>query len=91
MANAARILDMTTHVGIVAGPGCATVLIGGMPAAIVGDLHTCKISTNLPHPPTPFMQGSTSVFIGNMPALRVGDVAGCGAVIISGCPSVVIG
>lgn len=91
MANAARILDMTNHAGIVTGPGCATVLIGGMPAAVVGDLHTCTMPTNLPHPPTPFVQGSTSVLIGNMPALRVGDAAGCGASIIVGCPTVTIG
>jgi len=39
MPPAARILATTGHPGIVAGPGVATVLIGGLPAAVVGDTH----------------------------------------------------
>jgi uncharacterized Zn-binding protein involved in type VI secretion len=31
------------------------------------------------------------VLIGGRPAARVGDTAGCGAAIVSGCPSVQIG
>lgn len=91
MPNAARITDMTSHGGIVAGPGCATVMIGGMPAAIMGDLHCCTIPPPTPHPPTPFTAGSATVLIGGMPALRVGDAAGCGASIVIGCPTVSIG
>lgn len=91
MPNAARLADTTSHPGVIAGPGCPTVIIGGMPAAIQGDLHTCAMPSNPPHPPTPFIQGSTTVMIGGMPALRVGDPAGCGASIIIGCPTVTIG
>jgi uncharacterized Zn-binding protein involved in type VI secretion len=91
MPNAARIMDMTTHGGVEVGPGCATVLIGGMPAAVVGDLHICPICTNSPHPPSTFVTGSKTVLIGNIPALRVGDAAACGAVLINGCTTVIIG
>lgn len=91
MPNASRILDPTSHGGIVSGPGCPTVIIGGMPAALVGDLHTCALPVTPPHPPTPFPMGSTTVMIGGKPALRVGDLSGCGATIIMGSPTVIIG
>lgn len=91
MPNAARITDMTNHGGLESGPGCPTVLIGGLPAAVVGDLHVCPIPSNVPHPPSPFALGSSTVYIGGLPALRVGDVAGCGAGLIIGCPTVLIG
>jgi uncharacterized Zn-binding protein involved in type VI secretion len=69
-----------------------TVLIGGMPAATVGTLHTCSFPPPAVHPPTPIAMGSTTVLIGGMPAARVGDMAGCGAPIIPpGCPTVMIG
>ena len=42
MPPAARVGDMTGHPGVITGPGVPTVLIGGMPAAVVGDLHTCS-------------------------------------------------
>jgi uncharacterized Zn-binding protein involved in type VI secretion len=68
------------------------VLIGGMPAAVVGDTHSCAMPpTAGPHPPTPFVQGSMSVQIGGRPALRIGDLAGCGAPIVSGATDVLIG
>lgn len=91
MPNAARVTDMTNHGGVESGPGCATVLVGGLPAAVVGDLHVCPITPNQPHPPSPFAAGSTTVLIGGMPALRAGDAAGCGAGLIIGCPTVMIG
>ena len=68
----------------------ATVLVAGMPAAVVGDTHACAIP--LPHPPaTPYPAGSTTVMIQGMPALRVGDLCGCGASVAVGSPTVVIG
>ena len=77
---------------MISGPGVALVLIGGMPAAVVGDLHSCMMPpTAGPHPPSPFPSGSTTVLIGGRPALRVGDVSGCGAPIVSGAPTVLIG
>lgn len=92
MPHAARVGDPTNHPGTVAGPGCLTVLIGGQPAAIQGDSHACAMPpTAGPHPPSPFAAGSKTVLIGGRPAQRVGDLAGCGAAIVTGLPSVVIG
>lgn len=90
MPNAARITDLSVHGGTVIGPGVPTVLIGGKPAAVLGDLHSCVIPP--PHPPvTPFVAGSATVLIGGKPALRVGDSCGCGASPAIGEPTVQIG
>jgi len=90
MPAAARLSDTSTHGGTVTGPGVATVLIGGMPASVAGDLHTCVIPP--PHPPvTPFPMGSTSVLISGRPALRTSDACGCGAMAAVGEPTVLIG
>jgi uncharacterized Zn-binding protein involved in type VI secretion len=83
--------DVTGHPGMVTGPGVATVLIGGLPAAVVGDLHSCAFPPPAPHPPTPFAVGSANVLIGGRPALRVGDAAGCGAPIVTGAFTVIVG
>jgi uncharacterized Zn-binding protein involved in type VI secretion len=92
MPPAARILDPTGHPGSITGPGVATVLIGGMPAAVVGDMHACTMPpTAGPHPPSPFSKGSLTVTIGGRGALRMGDMSGCGAPIVSGAPTVSIG
>ena len=65
MPPAARITDMHTcpmvtgivpHVGgPIIGPGAPTVLIGMMPAAIVGDMVTCV------GPPDSLVKGSATV------------------------------
>lgn len=92
MPPAARVTDMTGHPGMVSGPGTPMVLIGGLPAAVVGDMHTCTMPPVAgPHPPTPFMKGSVSVLIGGRPALRLGDLSGCGAPIVMGEMTVLIG
>ena len=91
MPAAARLLDPSGHPGVVTGPGTPTVLIGGMPAATVGDLHTCSFPPPAVHPPTPIVLGSTTVLIGGKPAARVGDTAGCGAPIVAGEFTVMIG
>jgi uncharacterized Zn-binding protein involved in type VI secretion len=44
-----------------------------------------------PHPPTPLGPGSATVLVGGRPALRVGDVSGCGAPVIAGAVTVLIG
>jgi uncharacterized Zn-binding protein involved in type VI secretion len=92
MPAAVRVTDTTNHGGTVIGPGAATVLIGGMPAAILGDNHICSLPPNS-HQPTasPFIQGSATVLIGGMPAVRVGDTCVCGAAAIVGEPTVIIG
>lgn len=93
MPPAARLGDMHTcplatpnpHVG---GPillGEPTVLIGGMPAARMGDLAICA------GPPDTIVQGSGSVLIGGMPAARMGDTTAHGGSIVLGEFSVLIG
>lgn len=95
MPLAARINDMHTcpmvtgtvpHVGgPVVGPGELTVRIGGMPAAVVGDIATCT------GPPDTIAMGSATVMIGGKPAARMGDLTAHGGTIIIGCPTVNIG
>jgi len=98
MPPAARISDMHTcpmvtpgtppvpHVGgPITGPGVPTVLIGSMPAAVVGDMATCV------GPPDTIVKGSATVLIGNKPAARIGDNTAHGGVIVMGCPTVIIG
>jgi len=95
-APAARVGDMTAHGGVIIPPGCPTVLIGGQPAARMGDMHTCPMVTGVvPHVGGPITMGSATVLIGNQPAARVGDVATCtgppDTIIPPGCPTVIIG
>ena len=95
MPLAARVGDMHTcpmsdgpkpHVGgPVIPPGAPTVLIGGQPAAKVGDMLTCA------GPPDSIIKGSATVLIGGMPAARQGDSTAHGGVITVGCPTVIIG
>ncbi len=92
MPPAARLGDITTHGGTITGPGVSNVLIGGKPAAVVFDLHTCVLPPNS-HQPTvsPFPMGSVTVIIGGRPAVRVGDICICGASAAIGSPTVMIG
>lgn len=92
MPAAARVGDPTGHPGTITGPGVATVLIAGQPAAVLGDLHACSFpSAASPHTPTPIARGSATVMIGKRPAARVGDTASCGAPVVSGAWTVMIG
>ena len=91
MAAAARVGDPTNHGGVIIGPGAPTVMIGGMPAAVMGDTHVCPIVAPGHTPSSPFILGSTTVMIGGKPALRITDPCVCGAMPIVGCPTVVIG
>jgi len=95
MPPAARITDMHTcpmvtgvvpHVGgPVIGPGVPTVLVGKMPAAVVGDSCTCV------GPPDTIAKGSATVMIGGKPAARLGDTTGHGGSVVLGCFTVMIG
>ena len=77
---------LVPHVGgPVLPPGCPTVLIGGMPAARVGDMLTCS------GPPDTIAMGSSTVLIGGMPAARMGDSTAHGGSILLGCFTVIIG
>lgn len=71
--------------GPIIPPGCPTVLIGGQPAARVGDIVQCV------GPPGAVAMGSATVLIGGQPAGRVTDLAGHGGVITGpGCATVLI-
>lgn len=95
MPFAARITDMhvcpmvtgvVPHVGgPILSPGTPTVLIGGMPAACVGDMCVCV------GPPDSIVAGSGTVLIGGKPAARMGDSTAHGGTIILGCPTVITG
>lgn len=74
------------HVGgPVVGPGKSTVLIAGMPAAVIGDTCTCV------GPPDTIVAGSSTVLIGGKPAARQGDATAHGGSILLGAPTVLIG
>lgn len=92
MPPAARVGDISTHGGTIVGPGAATVLVGGRPAAVVGDLHVCVLPPS-GHQPTVslFPTGSATVFVAGRPALRRGDTSLCGAAAAVGAPTVIIG
>lgn len=74
------------HVGgPVVGPGQPNVLIGGLPAARVGDMLVCV------GPPDSIVKGSSSVMIGGVPAARMGDQTAHGGQIMLGALNVMIG
>ena len=98
MKPAARISDMhvcpmvtpavppVPHVGgPILPPGAPTVLIGGLPAARMGDMAVCV------GPPDTIVLGSATVLISNMPAARMGDMCSHGGSIVLGCFTVLIG
>lgn len=88
MGFSARVTDMIVSAATqgapvpIIPPGAPTVLIGGMPAARLGD--SCGADA--------VILGSMTVLIGGMPAARVGDPsAGGGSVLGPGAPTVMIG
>lgn len=97
MRPAARVADMHVcpmltpatppipHVGgPILPPGGIPVLIGGLPAARVGDMCVCV------GPPDVIVLGSFTVLIGGQPAARMGDTTAHGGTIVMGCPTVLI-
>ncbi len=95
MFPAARILDMhvcpmvtgvVPHVGgPIIGPGAIMVLVGGLPAARVGDMCLCV------GPPDTIAMGSTTVIIGGAPAARMTSNCAHGGLVVAGMPTVLIG
>jgi uncharacterized Zn-binding protein involved in type VI secretion len=71
--------------GPIVGPGSPTVLIGGLPAALVGDTCVCV------GPPDSIIKGSATVLIGGKPAARMGDSTAHGGTIAAGYLNVMIG
>jgi uncharacterized Zn-binding protein involved in type VI secretion len=74
------------HVGgPIVGPGAPTVLIGKLPAAVLGDNAICV------GPPDTLVKGSATVLICGKPAVRMGDTTAHGGSVLLGEPTVQIG
>jgi uncharacterized Zn-binding protein involved in type VI secretion len=104
MPPAARLGDKTSHGGTIGTPppaaaaAVSTVLIGGLPAAVVGSLHVCVVPTHVPLGPAnvilPRLGASLvtgQVLIGGLPAACVGAKTVCDATILAGAFTVLIG
>ncbi|BAZ32215.1 hypothetical protein NIES4074_47170 [Cylindrospermum sp. NIES-4074] len=94
MFPSARLTDMTVTGDPITAIGVPNVLIGGLPAACVGDLVVGPVVTGS------IVMGSATVFIGGRPAARVtSQVTGVNTVsgvpvttvIGKGAPNVLIG
>lgn len=95
MPPAARLTDfhacpmvtgVVPHVGgPITGPGIPTVIIAGMPAAVLGDMLACA------GPPDTILAGSSTVMFGGKPAARLGDQTSHGGTILVGSFTVMIG
>ncbi|WP_422448069.1 MULTISPECIES: PAAR domain-containing protein [unclassified Endozoicomonas] len=97
MGPAARVGDMhicpmqtpavvpVPHVGGPILPLPSTVLIGGLPAATLGQPCICV------GPPDSIVKGSLTVLINGRPAVRMGDTTAHGGTVILGWPTVLIG
>lgn len=88
MLPAARLTDMILSVATSGAPmpitvtGAPTVLIGGLPAARIGD--GCG--------PDIVIKGSATVLIGGLPAARIADPTAAGGLVLPpGAPTVLIG
>ncbi|RKT55325.1 PAAR domain-containing protein [Saccharothrix australiensis] len=103
MRPAARLGDKTSHGGVLVTPAspplaakAATVLIEGVPAAVVGSVHACP---KLPDHPAlgpsnvivPRPAPPPTVFVGGAPLAVVGDRSVCQAGIVLGARSVFVG
>jgi len=77
------VTGVVPHVGgPIMPPGAPTVLIGGMPAARVGDMCVCT------GPPDSIVMGSTRVMIGGKPAAYMGSTTAHGGTVTLGYPMV---
>jgi uncharacterized Zn-binding protein involved in type VI secretion len=80
------VTGLVPHVGgPILPPGAPTVLIGGLPAARVGDKCVCVGPIDV------IAKGSSGVFIAGPMAARMGDMTAHGGVIVMGFPTVMIG
>ena len=95
MFPAARLTDMTATGDPITAPGAPTVLIGGLPAACLGDVVSGTVCVGA------ISMGSATVMIGMRPAARMtSQVTGANpitgvpvttAVMTPCCPTVLIG
>ena len=79
------VTGVVPHVGGVITMGFPRVLIGGQPAARMGDMAQCV------GPPNVIAKGSATCLIGGQPAARLGDSMAHGGAIVFGFPQVMIG
>lgn len=80
------VTGVVPHVGgPIMPPGFPQVLIGGMPAARMGDQAVCV------GPPDVIAGGAPTVLIGGQPAARMGDATAHGGTIVMGFPQVLLG
>jgi len=92
---AARMGDLTAHGGTIV-LGYPTVLIEGLPAARVTDMHVCPMVTGVvPHVGGPILPPcAITVLTGGLPQARVTDMATCVGppdVIVMGAFTVLVG
>ena len=95
MLPAARLTDMhacpmvtgvVPHVGgPIVAPGAPTVLVGGLPAARLGDSAVCV------GPPDVIVTGVPTILIVGQPAARITCSTAHGGVIVAGLPTVLYG
>jgi len=66
----------------------------GKPAARVTDIHTCPLSSPIPHVGGPVLEGQPTVLIGGQPAATLGSLCACAGppdTVVQGSFSVLIG
>lgn len=74
------------HVGgPVSGPGVPTVLAGGKPVAVMGDMCVCA------GPPDTIAQGEATVLVGGKPVATMGGLTAHGGSITQGEPTILVG
>lgn len=71
----ARLYDISDHGGIIITSGSQNI-VEGMPAARLGDLHSCPLPD---HGITEIVTASPDTVFEGKPVARQGDLAGCGA------------
>ena len=80
------VTGLVPHVGgPILPPGAVTVLVGGLPAARVGDMAVCV------GPPDVIALGSFTVLISGQPAARIADLTAHGGTIVMACFTVLTG
>jgi len=80
------VTGIVPHVGgPILPPGAITVLIGGLPAARVGDMAVCV------GPPDVIVLGSFTVLTMGQPQARIADLTAHGGTIVLGMPTVLVG
>lgn len=78
MSAVARSGDTTDHNGCLQASQ-TKVFVGGVPAAVVGDVHVCPLCDgNKPHGPARIERGSQKVLFAGRAAARQGDSVKCG-------------